>query len=134
MFKRATISLLRMLTLYLIFALFIISSIPSKSSAMFITPAVGGAAVDSIGDLVKVRSFFESKIVQQRLSDFGLTGEEISSRLNQLSPDQLHKVATHIDQIDYGGDDPLGAIITILVIVVLVIVILKLMGHQVVIK
>lgn len=136
MFKKVSISLLRMLTIYLAFAILVISSIPFPSSAMFISPSpgAGSLSIDSAGDISKIRTFLESKIVQQRLADFGLTGEEISSRLGQLSPDQLHRIATHIDQLDFGGDSALGVLISILVIVILVIVILKLTGRQVVIK
>lgn len=133
MVRKAGICLLRMLTVYLVFAVFIISAIPSPSSAMFITPDAGNAVVDSIGDMAKVQTFLESKLVQQRLTDFGLTAEEVSSRLNQLSQDQLHQIATHLEQIDYGGD-ALGGILTLLVIVILVIVIIKIMGKQVIIK
>lgn len=134
MIRKAGISFLRVLTLYLIFAILIISSIPSRSAAMFITPWTGSATVDSVADITKIKTFLESKIVQQRLADFGLTGEEIAPRLNQLSPDQLHQIATHIDQVDSGGDSALGIIISILVIVILIIVILKLLGRQVIIK
>ena len=134
MVRKTGIHLLRMLTLYLIFAIFIISAIPSPSSAMFITSGAGDNAADSMGDMTKVQTFLESRLVQQRLADFGLTAEEVSSRLNQLSQDQLHQIATHIDQIDYGGDSALGVIITLLVIVILVIVIMKLVGKQVIIK
>ena len=134
MIRKASISFLRMLTIYLIFSILIISSIPSQSAAMFITPGAGSATYDSVADIGKIKTFLESKIVQQRLTDFGLTGEEISSRLNQLSPEQLHQTATHIDRIDYGGDSALGVIITLLVIVILVIVILQLTGRHVIIK
>lgn len=135
MIKNISISLLRILTLYLICAILIIASIPSQSAAMFITPGTGGAATfDNVADIAKINTFLESKIVQQRLSDFGLTGKEISDRLNQLPPEQMHQIATHIDQIDYGGDSALGVIISLLVIVILVIVVLKIMGHQVIIK
>ncbi len=134
MVRKAGISFLRMITLYLIFALLIISTIPSPSAAMFITPGAGGALVDGTGDMAKVKTFLESKIVQQRLADFGLTGEEISDRLNQLSQDQLHQIATHIDRIDYGGDGALGVLISILVIIILIIVVMKLVGRQVIIK
>lgn len=134
MLRKAAISFLRMITLYLIFATLIISSVPSQSAAMFITPDAGGSAFDSAEDMVKVRAFLESKIVQQRLADFGLTAEEVASRLHQFSPSQLHQMATNIDQIDYGGDSALGVIISILVIAILVIVVLKLMNRQIVIK
>jgi len=90
--------------------------------------------MDAVSDAAKVRTFLESKIVRQRLSDFGLTSEEISSRLNQMSADQLHRIASHIDQVDAGGDSGLGVIITLLVIAILVIVVMKLMGRQIVIK
>ena len=131
--RKTGINLLRMLTLYLIFAIFIISAIPSPSSAMFITPGAGNSVADSIGDMAKVQTFLESRLVQQRLTDFGLTAEEVSSRLNQLSQDQLHQIATHIDEIDYGGD-ALGGILSLLVIIILIIVIIKIMGKQVIIK
>jgi len=133
MVRKTGVCLLRMLTLYLVFALFIISAIPSSSSAMFITPGAGNTGVEIIGDMAKVQTFLESRLVQQRLIDFGLTAEEVSSRLNQLSQEQLHQIATHIDGIDYGGD-ALGGILSLLVIIILIIVIIKIMGKQVIIK
>ncbi|MEK6583435.1 MAG: PA2779 family protein [Nitrospirota bacterium] len=139
MVKKLGILLGRSITVYLIVAMFVIASIPAQSAAMFISSDSIGvssvdAVVDSVSDIAKVNTFLESKIVRQRLSDFGLTAEEISSRLNSFSSDQLHKIATHIDQVDAGGDSGLGIIITLLVIAILVIVVLKLMGRQVIIK
>lgn len=139
MVKRFGILLGRTITVYLIVAMFVIASIPAQSAAMFISSDSIGvssvdAVVDSVSDIAKVNTFLESKIVRQRLSDFGLTAEEISSRLNRLSSDQLHRISTHIDQVDAGGDSALSVIITLLVIAILVIVVLKLMGRQVIIK
>ena len=133
MVRKTGVCLLRMLTLYLVFAVFIISAIPSPSSAMFITPGGENTVVGSTGDMEKVQTFLESRLVQQRLTDLGLTAEEVSSRLNQLSQEQLHQIATHIDGIDYGGD-ALGGILSLLVIIILIIVIIKIMGKQVIIK
>ncbi|MEK6712843.1 MAG: PA2779 family protein [Nitrospirota bacterium] len=139
MVKKLGILFGRTITVYLIVAMFVIASIPAQSAAMFISSDSIGvssvdAVVDSVSDIAKVNTFLESKIVRQRLSDFGLTAEEISSRLNRLSSDQLHRIATHIDQVDAGGDSALGVIITLLVIAILVIVVLQLMGRQVIIK
>ena len=134
MIRKANIAFLRVLTIYLVLALLIISAIPAQTTAMFITPGSGSPGIDNIADMEKVKTFLETKIVQQRLADFGLTADEISSRLDQLSPDRLHKIATDIDHLDYGGDDGLSVLITILVIVILVIVVLKLMGRQIIIK
>ncbi|OGW52960.1 MAG: hypothetical protein A2Y48_01065 [Nitrospirae bacterium RIFCSPLOW2_12_42_9] len=139
MIRKANIAFLRVLTIYLVLALLIISAIPAQTTAMFITPGSGSPGIDNIADMEKVKTFLETKIVQQRLADFGLTADEISLRLEQLSHDQLshdrlHKIATDIDHLDYGGDDGLSVLITILVIVILVIVVLKLMGRQIIIK
>ncbi|MEK6537636.1 MAG: PA2779 family protein, partial [Nitrospirota bacterium] len=110
MVKKLGILLGRSITVYLIVAMFVIASIPAQSAAMFISSDSIGvssvdAVVDSVSDIAKVNTFLESKIVRQRLSDFGLTAEEISSRLNRLSSDQWHRIATHIDQVDAGGND-----------------------------
>ena len=139
MVKKFGILLGRSITVYLIVAMLVIASVPAKSAAMFISSDSIGVSttnlvVDAATDAVKVRTFLESKIVKQRLSDFGLTSEEVSSRLNQLSADQIHQIASHIDQVDTGGDSFVGGIIVMLVIVILVIVVLKLMGLEVVIK
>ena len=139
MVKKLGIFLGRTITVYLIVTMLVIASVPTQSAAMFISSGSIGvsttdAVVDAATDAVKVRTFLESKIVTQRLSDFGLTSEEVSSRLNQLSSDQIHQIASHIDQVDTGGDSFVGGIIAMLVIVILVIVVLKLMGLEIVIK
>jgi len=139
MVKKLGIFLGRTITVYLIVAMLVIASVPTQSAAMFISSDSIGVSttnvvVDAATDAVKVRTFLESKIVRQRLSDFGLTSEEVSSRLNQLSADQIHQIASHIDQVDTGGDSFVGGIIAMLVIVILVIVVLKLMGLEIVIK
>ena len=139
MVRKLGILLGRSITVYLIVAMLVIASVPTQSAAMFISSDSIGVSttnvvVDAATDAVKVRTFLESKIVRQRLSDFGLTSEEVSSRLNQLSADQIHQIASHIDQVDTGGDSFVGGIIVMLVIVILVIVVLKLMGLEFVIK
>jgi len=139
MVRKLGILLGRSITVYLIVAMLVIASVPTQSAAMFISSDSIGVSttnvvVDAATDAVKVRTFLESKIVRQRLSDFGLTSEEVSSRLNQLSADQIHQIASHIDQVDTGGDSFVGGIIAMLVIVILVIVVLKLMGLEIVIK
>lgn len=81
-----------------------------------------------------IQKILESKILQQRLKDLGLSPEQISSRVNQLTDDQLHRISSRIDAIQAGGgDDPLGFIIALLVIAILVVVLLQLSGHKVII-
>ena len=135
MIRKVTISGLRILILYLMCSTLAFSFGSSQANAMFVTPsAVHSSTVGNSADMSKIKTFLELKVVQQRLSDFGLSGDEISKRLNQLSQDQLHRIATHIDRLDYGGDSGLGAVISILIIIILVIVVLQLTGHKVIIK
>ena len=134
MIKQFSISCLRVLIAYLIISTLVFSFASSQANAMFITPSAADSTVSNSADIAKVKTFLELKIVQQRLSDFGFSGDEISNRINQLSQDQLHQIATHIDGLDYGGDSGLSAVISLLIIVILVLVILQITGHKVIIK
>jgi len=93
---------------------------------------LGNPEIDRHASLQKIQSVLESKVVAQRLSDFGLTKEEIQSRLGQMSDRQLHEVATQLDALQPGGD-ALGTIVVLLVIAILVVVLLQLTGHKIII-
>lgn len=75
-------------------------------------------------DEIKVRRALENKIVAEKLSSHGLTPEEVTLKLNQMSDEQVHQMASLADRIPTGGDAGLGIVITILVIVALVLVII----------
>ncbi len=128
---------------YLIFTLLLVFSIPSDVRAMFIPSNLSSVVsaerqVSAMGinkevDLLKIRTFLETKIVAQRLTDLGLSAQEVLERLSQLSEEQIHNIATKIDGIKPGGDSGLGIIISLLVIAILVIIILQMTGHKVII-
>ena len=86
-----------------------------------------------VEDMQNIQRFLEAKIVQQRLLDFGLTAEEISSRLAQLSDDELHDVATQIDSLIPGGGG-LEILVVLLVVAILVVVLIYLLNHKIVIQ
>jgi len=83
-------------------------------------------------DLTKIQTILESKVIRQRLTDLGLSHEEITSRLAQLSDHELHQVASQIDSL-YAGGDGLGVIIALLVIAILVVILVQLTGHKIII-
>jgi len=83
-------------------------------------------------DLQKIQTVLESKIVRQRLEDFGLTPEEINTRLAKLSDDQLHQLATKVDALIPAGDG-LGIVIALLVIAILAIILIYLLNHRIII-
>ena len=112
--------------------------------ALNVTPAAAGLApsqtsgVTAIAcardaDLVVVQRALEHRLVAQKLRDYGVSTEEVKSRLATLSDADLHTLASASAGLPSGGDAA-GAIITLLIIVILVLVILKLMNKKVIIK
>lgn len=76
-------------------------------------------------DLDTVRSALENKVITQRLSDLGYSADEIKDRMGQLSPDELHELASNIKNVDVAGDG-VGFIVGVLIVVALVLLIFKL--------
>jgi len=119
----------KILSLYLILAVFALT-LPAPGWAMLL-PA--GLDVERSTEQAKVQAALESSVIKQRLMDFGLTPEETSARIDKLSDEQLHRLASNLDSVQAGGD-VLSDVIVILLIVVIVIVILELTGHHVVVR
>lgn len=124
----------RSLVGYLVIATFVLgflSAFPTAEGwAMFLPSNL--TVSERQESLAKIQPVLESKIIRQRLADLGLSGEEISSRLSQLSDQEVHEISSKIDTL-YAGGDALGTIAILLVIAILVVVLLNLTGHKVVI-
>ncbi len=120
----------RCLVGYLVLAMFLIGIAPrveaafSPSEVLLLGPSVRAA------DLEKIQVVLENKLVRQRLQDLGYTAEEITTRLSQLSDQEVHSIAQKLDDLKVGGDG-LGIVIAVLVIIALVILIIQLSGHRV---
>ncbi len=122
------------ITWYVIVAMFVIGITPRVYAGFSPSEAIGLPAAERSVDLQKVQKFLEMKMVRERLQEYGLTQEEIQSRLGELSDQQIHQVALKIDDLKVAGDSGLGIIIAVLVIIVLVIIVIQLLGHRIVIK
>ena len=85
-------------------------------------------------DLAKVQSFLESKVVVQKLIDYGVSPEEARAKVEAMSSRELHRLASLTERVAAGADDAIGVIIAILIIVILIIVILKLSNKEVIIR
>ena len=116
---------------YLVVAMFIIAIVPRVDAGLAPSEVIRLASVERSADLQKIRQTLEMKAVSERLTQLGLTSEEVQQRLASLSDQQIHQIALQIDDLKLGQSDALGVIIALLVIVILVIVILKLTGHKV---
>ena len=123
-FKRFCLN--RIFVSYLTVA-FSILSFASSAPAMFIpSPYQGSGTSHRDADLQKIQKLLESKVIQHKLSQLGLTGEEIEGRLHQLDDEQIHQIASQINAVEPGGN---GEVVVIIVLVVLIgFLILELTG------
>jgi len=127
-----TMPLMKHISWYLIIAMFIIGITPKVEAGLAPSELIAMSKTDRTADMDKIQKVIEMKMVSERLEKFGLTNDEIQARLNNLSDQQLHKMALQIDDIKVGGD-ALGVIIALLVIAILVVLLLQLTGHRVIV-
>ncbi len=108
-------------------ALFFVTTFPDRAEAMFVPSSpgeesAGAAAVQRTADIAKVRKALESKVIQQKLLDLGLSREEALARVNGLSTEQVHELATHTDALQAGGNAALLAVYIFAALVVIYVV------------
>ncbi len=132
-------TLFKVLAGYLAIAM-VLLSLPAQGWAMFITAAPGEEAsaqphlsVDRAADLAKVRSVLESKIVRQKLMDYGLSPSEALMRVNRLSDRQLHEFAARTDSVQAGGD-AVGLFFGLVIVSLLVVVLVFLLQGRIEVK
>ncbi len=123
--------LLRFVALYLVAFMFALNLFPPKTMAYVVTSSELSSLRTE--DMSKIQRVLETKVVKERLKEFGLTEEEIHSKLNALTDEELHSFAQNIEGL-YPGGDGLGLIIGLLIIAILVLVILHLTDHKIVIE
>ena len=85
-------------------------------------------------DLAKIQSFLENKIVVQKLVDYGVSPEEAKEKVEAMSAQDLHRLASLTDRAAAGTDSGIGLLIGIAVHIILIILILKLMNKEVVVR
>lgn len=126
------IPLMRQISWYLIAAMFIIGITPKVEAGLAPSELIAMPQIDRAADIEKIQRVIEDKMVRERLTKLGFTQEEIQSRLDNLSDQQIHNLASQLDDIKVGGD-ALGVIIALLVIAILVVLLLHLTGHRVIV-
>ena len=85
-------------------------------------------------DLANVQSFLENKIVLQKLVDYGVSPEEAKAKVEAMSAQDLHRLASLTDRAAVGTDSGLGLLIGIAVLIILILVILQLMHKEVIVR
>jgi hypothetical protein len=127
------IPLLRGITWYLVVAMFIIGITPRVEAGFSPSQIMQDAQIDRNYDIEKIQTVTESKMIKDRLEKLGFSSDEVRSRLDRLSNQQVHQLALQLDDIKIGGDG-LGILIALLVIAILVVVLIQLTGHRVIVK
>jgi hypothetical protein len=94
----------------------------------------GGAGDLRTGEIAKVQTFLEQKVVMQELVDYGVSPEEAMAKIRSMSDSDLHRLASLTDRVAAGADGAVGWLIGVAVLVILIIVILMLMDRRVVVR
>ena len=118
------------LSIYLVAALIAVSTIAGPAEAMFLpsSPQVPTTTLfDRAADLARIQNTLESKTIQQRLTDYGLSPEKTMAKLNSLSDEQVHNLAVHIDAVQAGGHRGIDfeEILIILLLVLLIVILVQ---------
>ncbi|MCK5512370.1 MAG: PA2779 family protein [Thermodesulfovibrionia bacterium] len=123
---------MKYITWFLVITMFLIGIAPRVDAGLSPSEVIAVSQTDRTSDLQKIQEFLEMKLVRERLEKLGFTPDEIQSKLNQLSDQQIHYFAQNLDDLQVGGDG-LGIIIALLVIAILVVLLFQLTGHKVIV-
>ena len=118
------------IALYVIVSLIAISTFAGPAEAMFIPTA--GQIGNRAADLAKIQGALESRIVGQKLMDYGLSPSEALARVSKLTDEQLHVLAARTDSLQAGGDG--GFFVGLIVVAMLAVVLVFLLQDRIEIK
>jgi hypothetical protein len=118
------------LAIYLVAALIAVSTISSPAEAMFLPSSPKAPATtlfDRAADLARIQKVLEYKTIEERLMDYGLSPDKAMTKLKNLSDEQVHQLAVHIDSVQAGGHRGLSfeEILIILLLVLLIVILVQ---------
>lgn len=114
--------------IYLAMALLAITTFAGPAEAMFVASdphqkaSEPAASADRPSDLGRIQTALESKLVQQKLMDYGLSSAETMMRVSKLSDTQIHQLAAHADSLQAGGDGGISLLALILIILLIILI------------
>ncbi len=118
---------------YMVTVMFLFGVTPKVEAGFSPSEVIGQSQMDRSMDVEKIRKFLETKMIRERLQAFGFSQEEIQTRLNLLTDDQIHQVALKLDELKVAGDGG-EAVIIILLIAAVVLLVIYLLGYRVILK
>jgi hypothetical protein len=124
--------LVKSVSWYLVVAMFIIGIVPRVDAGLSPSEVIVLTKAERLTDIDKIQKAIESKMVGERLEQFGLTQDEIRTRLGNLSDRQLHELALRLDELKVGGGGA-EVVIIVLLVAILVVLLLQYTGRKVVV-
>jgi hypothetical protein len=119
------------LSIYLVYALILVSAFASPAEAMFL-PAAPQVPADQVSsrssDLGVIQRALESKALEQRLVDYGLSPGKAMEKIDNLSDEQVHRLAANISALQAGsrgGRIDTNTLIIILLLVLLIVILVQ---------
>ena len=112
--------------IFLVTTLLAIVISAGSAEAMFVPAAPPSQTTplsDRATDIATIQKALESRTLQQRLVDYGLSPEGALAKINSLSDGQVHLLAKNIDALQAGGMRNSDIIIILLLIVLVLILI-----------
>ena len=110
---------------YLIAVVIAVSAFATPAEAMLLptgTPA--SAPIDRAADLALIQRTLEAQVLQQRLTEYGLTKEQALERLNALSDAQVHQFASRIEMLQAGGRRAIDLEVLLIILLVLLLILI----------
>lgn len=110
--------LLRIISWYLVFALFVFGFTPEAFAGLIPSEKTGIFSIVRNMDLQKVQKVLESKMVRNRLEVLGFSQKEIQKKLNCLDENQMHLLAQNLDELKVGGGGFEIIVVTLLLAII----------------
>jgi hypothetical protein len=113
------------LVCYLVATLIAVSAFATSAEAMLLpTGTPTSAPIDRAADLALIQRTLEAQVLQQRLTEYGLTKEQALERLNALSDAQVHQVASRIEMLQAGGRRAIDLEVLLIILLVLLLILI----------
>jgi hypothetical protein len=114
---------------YLIAVMIAVSAFAAPAEAMLLpTGSPASAPIDRAADLALIQRTLEAQVLQQRLTEYGLTQEQALERLNALSNAQVHQFASRFEMLQAGGRHgtiDIEVLLIILLVLLLILIIVE---------
>jgi len=111
----------------------VLGSVRGVAEAGVIASSIEDAG-SRVEDMAKVQAFLENKVVIQKLVDYGVSPAEAMAKVESMSAQDLHRLASLTDRAAAGTSDALGFLIGLAILIILIIVIMKLMNKEIVVR